>query len=427
VLPPLAAVEKVIADLGLLPRAAASQGGNGHAGTLAKAIELIRAAQLNLPSVTELAAYLEELLGSSERFNGAPALPHNGSAVRLMNLHQAKGLEAPVVFLADPSGAWEHPINLHIDRSGPEVRGYLAVRDPDSGYHPAILACPVDWERLAEAERQFLQAEEQRLLYVAATRAGTQLTISQRSRYPHHNPWRFFERHLENCSPLQDPGPVTLPPAPSVTLAPTDVLTAGAAIAERWMAACRPSYVKAAAKELALSGKEVMASGCEHGAEWGTVIHQLLQDAMTYPDVDLRPLASEALLAQELDPALADLAVNTVRTVMASALWRRARAASVRLVETPFQLQRTDDRATDGVPTLLSGVIDLVFREADGWVLADYKTDAVPASKLRQLAASYQPQVALYADVWQQLTGETVKETGLYFTHLDRYVRLGRA
>lgn len=39
------------------------------------------------------------------------------NAVRLMNLHKAKGLEANVVFLADPLKDISHHPDLHISRS----------------------------------------------------------------------------------------------------------------------------------------------------------------------------------------------------------------------------------------------------------------------------------------------------------------------
>ena len=44
--------------------------------------------------------------------------PHGAPVVRLMNLHKVKGLEAPIVFLSDPTGQYDHPVDLHVDRSG---------------------------------------------------------------------------------------------------------------------------------------------------------------------------------------------------------------------------------------------------------------------------------------------------------------------
>jgi hypothetical protein len=86
-----------------------------------------------------------------------------------------------------------------------------------------------------------------------------------------------------------------------------------------------------------------------------------------------------------------------------------------------------------GAPVFLSGAIDLAFFEAEGWVIADYKTDRLPEAlaaapeaerdrALRRLVDFYAPQVRLYTRYWAELTGERVKESGLYFTGLERWV-----
>ena len=69
---------------------------------------------------------------------------------------------------------------------------------------------------------------------------------------------------------------------------------------------------------------------------------------------------------------------------------------------------------------VLEGVIDLAFREADGWVVADYKTDVGTDPDFPVRLASYRRQVELYADAWSRLTGEPVKERVLFFTAQDR-------
>ena len=66
-----------------------------------------------------------------KRHDAVPAASPAEAPVRIMNLHQAKGLEAPVVFLADPTGAFTHEPQIHIDRSGGPARGYLAILRPE--------------------------------------------------------------------------------------------------------------------------------------------------------------------------------------------------------------------------------------------------------------------------------------------------------
>ena len=91
-LPAIAAIERIAADLGLPMRAAAAVGGNVQAGSLAKALETLRAAQAELYSTADLVAHLERLINENREFDGLPARPHDASAVRLMNLHKVKGL-----------------------------------------------------------------------------------------------------------------------------------------------------------------------------------------------------------------------------------------------------------------------------------------------------------------------------------------------
>jgi ATP-dependent helicase/nuclease subunit A len=66
--------------------------------------------------------------------------------------------------------------------------------------------------------------------------------------------------------------------------------------------------------------------------------------------------------------------------------------------------------------TVLEGVVDLAFREADGWVIADYKTDVGTDPDFVERSKAYRRQVDLYAEAWSRLTGEPVKERVLFYT-----------
>ncbi len=94
-----------------------------------------------------------------------------------MNLHKSKGLEAPIVFLADVSGRVNTP-NMHIDRSGDEPIGYMAIVREVSQFTKQNVALPRGWEQMVTEESRYLDAESERLMYVATTRAGCQLVIS---------------------------------------------------------------------------------------------------------------------------------------------------------------------------------------------------------------------------------------------------------
>jgi len=59
--------------LGLPAQAAVGAGGNVHAGSIARAIELIRAAQSTLYSIAETVQYLRQLVDGEETHDGLPA------------------------------------------------------------------------------------------------------------------------------------------------------------------------------------------------------------------------------------------------------------------------------------------------------------------------------------------------------------------
>lgn len=60
----------------------------------------------------------------------------------------------------------------------------------------------------------------------------------------------------------------------------------------------------------------------------------------------------------------------------------------------------------------LEGVIDLVFREEDGWVVVvDYKTDRGDAPDFDERVKRYRNQVGADAQAWNRITGEDTKES----------------
>lgn len=423
-LPVVAAVERIAADSGLLQRALLGPGGNVRAGSLAKVFQLLRAAHADMHAIADIALFFEDLLGQPGNQDIAAARPQAESAARLMNLHKVKGLEAPIVFLASPVGKWSPPITLHIDRTGNQVLGYLAVQEESNGRHPKLLACPVEWDSRVAEEQQFDDAEKTRLLYVAATRVGSHLIICRKdSNNSRTNYWDFFSEHLKEFETLPDPGRPKAARRKAVRISKVDLQAAEEAVKERWNCSRTPTYATAAAKASSVtsSAQHRPKTSGEHGTEWGTVIHFLLQQAMVTPESNLRPLALTALEEQELSTSLVDEALTTVRSVMDSAIWRRAKAGSRILVEVPFTRLLEPGAEEAKLPTILRGVIDLAFAEPEGWVIVDYKTDDVAPEHFEKLVEHYRPQVFTYARHWEQIVGQPVKERGLYFVRSSQY------
>ena len=139
--------------------------------------------------------------------------------------------------------------------------------------------------------------------------------------------------------------------------------------------------------------KVVVADTPSHRADagqaWGTLVHGLLEHAMRHRTAtreDLRRLAMWLTVEEPQLRAVIDEALDTVQAVASGAFWAEAKASPECHEEAPFSV--LDDR--DGVPTVLTGVIDLVHRTGDGWKIVDYKTDrdaaALPAKYAGQIA-----------------------------------------
>jgi ATP-dependent exoDNAse (exonuclease V) beta subunit len=109
--------------------------------------------------------------------------------------------------------------------------------------------------------------------------------------------------------------------------------------------------------------------------------------------------------------------------VSASALIRELVTAALtaplvhRTAERPHR--RESYVATGVGDRVLEGVVDLLYRDDDGLVIVDYKTDAVPYSAYAARAHFYRPQLAAYAAAVQAAAGEPVVRCVLLFLAPD--------
>jgi len=414
-LPAVAAMERIVETLGLPAKAALSKDGDLRVGSLYKALEILRAAAAQRPTLEHVLQILEGLLAGDQAYDGMGALPRSASVVRVMNLHKVKGLEAPVVFLVSPAGKWSTTPSLHVERRDGKVHGYSEVQGQGSpfGRGPTV-ANPSGWvETLAPREEAFLEAELVRLRYVAATRAGSMLVITRALRADSH-PWEFFYNHLEEAAELAVPEDIVPPETEEEEIGP-DGPGDPAVYPGRWEELLRPGFQKVFPSRLAAPGKDPQPPTGEHGTAWGTVIHRLLDAAMNSSPggPELEELAAVFLDEEELSGEEAPRAAAVVQSVMASDAWRRTQKASRRFTEIPY----TRGYLREGMETMETGVMDLVFEEPDGWVIVDYKTGHRDMEK-------YRPQLEAYREAWEVMGCGKVKEMGIYWVDINSYEEL---
>jgi ATP-dependent helicase/nuclease subunit A len=429
--PCITALEKIINDSGLLAFAGLKIGNEGT-GIICKTIELCRHNVSANSSVLDLITYLQSIIDMKNVYDAIPSRPLNQSPVRIMNLHKAKGLEAPFVFLADPFGDCDHEPLLHVNRSGDQILGFLVIADNFN----KELALPENWDEYANRERQFIDAENLRLLYVAATRAGKKLLISKRTlgekaKGPKNppspedlnkkNPWRFFLPYMGDQQ--IESKPETMISNKTIDLDINHITDFVVQNNQRWKSCLTKSYEISAAKNISSqqnANAVSFVSDNDSGTKWGSAIHSVLESAMKHEDLDLKTAAEFAIQEYAVSNRTPDELVEIITSVIQSEIWKRAKCAQKYFTELPFQyLEETLDS-----PTLVRGVMDLIFLENKGWTVVDYKSDRLTDSQIPEYLAMYSPQVWLYAEKWRELANQPVAEIGLYFTHIKKYIQI---
>ena len=401
VLPASTALERILEDSGYLAFAATTPGGV-DAGDVLHAVDRVRQVVESGGSLADAADALEADREATSEVESLPLAPGRTDVVRLMNLHKAKGLEANVVFLADPQGGVRPRADIHIERDGLHARGWLKiVRKSEGSWAETLLGEHADWAAHEAAELPYVEAEEHRLLYVAATRAREVLVVSRWSKKPGEGAWGKLSPFLAKVAELKVPAHVEA----ASTLA-LDCSEAARHEAEAHRAAAHArvnqaswSITSATAEAHHIArmtrsvdpspddpSKVVVANTSSHRADagqaWGTLIHGLLEHAMRHENVtrdDLRRLGMWLTVEEPRLREVLDLAIDTVLQVAKATVWTDAKASS-HSVETAFSF-------ADSKNSIVNGVIDLMFERDGQHHVIDYKTDVDATLRAEAYAA----------------------------------------
>ena len=365
----------------------------------------------------------------------SPLLEGEGDRVQFLSIHRSKGLEFPVVFVADMTSGGRRAASFIVLRDNSPADGQFAFH-----VGPKVQGCytanwPGDAYDTVRAE-----AELVRLFYVATTRARDLLfllpewgkteagftgflpaeTRGGRGGWGEQTKWGFIyptytlDLAEQPARPFRIPVPVEgAPPAAAARRAAAraqwiEALAARRASGEgvRWRTPSRLS------EELLAEPEDAPRPGAGgEGLRIGSVVHRCLEQAP-----DLKAIAAlvdaEATRLQLSDPAR-HAARSLVQAALDSPVMARARAAEACYHEVPF--------AVEVGGAVLSGAIDLLFTEPDGAVVVDFKTDAVrDDAELERLAAAYRPQVDAYALAAARTLCTPVKEVVLCFLSVGR-------
>jgi len=199
------------------------------------------------------------------RESEAPVEGEALDAVRVMTIHRAKGLEFPVVCVAD-LGRESPPAGRELVRVGRDGRVGIRIRRIGGGRSRPTLA----YRALVEEQRRADADEEARLFYVAVTRAREQLILSGAASC---DPWPEAK---PGAAPLTWLGPAfvpdidrrCLPDAEPRTVAEHDGLTVAVTIARPPLLAELPTAARpesSAHADRAGGGEDARAPGASPG------------------------------------------------------------------------------------------------------------------------------------------------------------------
>jgi ATP-dependent helicase/nuclease subunit A len=132
------------------------------------------ATSAGIPSLSRFVEFIEKLLETGQDW--APAEPETaaGNAVRILSVHKSKGLEFPVVFLAELETKFNKEDTYADCLADAKYTLGLQIIDSESNSKLRSLAYQV----IAEEKLKATLAEEMRILYVATTRARDRLILT---------------------------------------------------------------------------------------------------------------------------------------------------------------------------------------------------------------------------------------------------------
>lgn len=408
-------------------------------------------------TLNDFVGQLERSINQQTDEEFAPTLPEAGNVVRLMTIHQSKGLEFPVVFVAD------------MNRKG-QSRTSSVLLHSDWG---ALLKPPDEFGQSREhlglriyglTEEPDEAAEIVRLLYVATTRAADRLILSSGMTpdLKPESPWMMLLAERFNLATgllSHDPylgshsgagaGRARIPhvqihpqPPPSpaqkstkerlVPLAQLPSLLADAELEELpesfqtypaatdWL-----GPISVSALEQLLPGHEPVRrlpdfDDSEERSSApadvvGTLVHAVLQrldlsQPDDWPNVLAGCVASTGSTSS--DGAIAQEAAALIEQFVNSPLCGTLATGGKRFREIDFLLNWPPDAASPRA--VLTGQIDLLQETDAGWQLLDYKTGRFPTSIAdAELIGPYALQLGIYALAAERMLGEPLASVGL--------------
>jgi ATP-dependent helicase/nuclease subunit A len=300
------------------------------------------------------------------------------SLVRVMTVHGAKGLEAPIVILPDtttvPNPGKSDPL-LMLDGSGDGLEK-VPLWVPSKLKNTRAVAV---FRKMQEAEAI---AEYHRLLYVAMTRAKDELYVCGYAGLKKIPDTCWYNTIQESLVPRMMP----LPDEQGWRLGAAPVIRPGAVLEDAVVAQSMPAWTGRSFGQPSSAAVEPARRRSEQRVARGILIHRILQNLPELSDDERPPYVAAAIRRAGADPALADDLLALISSPGLSPLFSgEGHSEAGLIIELPDG--RVERRRVDRLVVL-----------PDSILVADYKTDRDVPAHPADCQPDYLMQLAIYRD-----------------------------
>ncbi|MBQ2657619.1 MAG: UvrD-helicase domain-containing protein [Erysipelotrichaceae bacterium] len=381
--------------------------GTGNLEYVYYVLELLRKAEQTkeITSHKEAREYLEQLCNGDLKPERYASLEKSTDRIHIANLHKVKGLEANIVILANPDQRSRKP-QKRVEYE--EEKPQCFVFNIYDGFTP-VLSLNENGEKLAE-EMLSAEAEELRLLYVAATRAKRILIVSKGT--GKNDPWerlsmRIGEDFFDAFKDVK-----TKTPAEFETLDGSKLYQK--AMAENVIANTKgeESLIHLMAPSR-LEHQDYMESGTpfkkRDPALIGTLVHRLMEmTVLSKNQLDMDETIQDLTKGLDQDDSYYSDILHGVYEKIQNGGYVQENDVPQDILgvlldadevfcELPFSYKEDEK-------TMWNGTMDVVYRKDDRWHIVDYKTNADP----NDLDEKYREQLNAYVKAFRQMTGNEV-------------------
>ncbi len=425
---------------------------------LANILKLVTLAQSmeekNIVGIQDFVRYAEHLSENEIVEGEAQITSETENSVTLSTIHAAKGLEFPYVIIAD-MGRQAHAGKKESFAARPGIGFGLKQKFPKTqAFIKDFTFAELD-QILSKKETE----EEERLLYVAMTRAQEHLILSgslvidrASGSVKKNSSWMSRVAQSLSWDPVKQGsgeidiggvavGILQVKKTAAPTPAPAKGITALPLFSDRQDLIDLRKRLEPVLKDYeetedhtvtdlllaSRSGlpaieafsvekyKEISQDTWETGTprnEIGTLFHRMMEYTMLRRKKKIMPADIPLSMIRLLRPAEQKEIKEGVLRFWRGRWGQLAREAKKCYAELPF-IYKTQNG-------ILKGQIDLVLQTKAGeWLILDYKTNQIVTGQKEALAKEYEIQLSLYAFVFKRLYGEAPKKGVLYFSAID--------